>query len=165
METQKQIISAHPQGEQPVVEARSAIADTFAGRVHIEWDSAAPVTPFGQLPFFIDYLKQAGLFDAWVADCPLSLTSPNAPTKRDLLGTVLLSVLAGHRRYAHITALRCDPVNPPLLGMRKVLSEDSVRRGLAKIDEAKGLPWLQNHLDSCTTPLLGEPWILDMDSR
>jgi Transposase, Mutator family len=25
--------------------------------------------------FFIDYLKQAGLFDAWVADCPLSLTS------------------------------------------------------------------------------------------
>jgi hypothetical protein len=42
------------------------------------------------------------LFDAWVADCPLSLTSANAPKKRDLLGTVLLSVLAGHRRYAHI---------------------------------------------------------------
>src|SRR5664279_3253628 len=130
MEAHKQIIPAHPQGEQPTVEARSAIADTFAGHVHVEWDPAAPVTPFGQLPFFIDYLKQAGLFDAWVADCPLSLTSPNAPTKRDLLGTVLLSVLAGHRRYAHITALRCDAVNPPLLGMRKVLSEDSVRRGL-----------------------------------
>ena len=128
----------HPQGEQSTVEVRSAIADTFAGQVHVEWDSAAPVTPFGQLPFFIDYLKQAGLFDAWVADCPLSFTSPNAPRKRDLLGTVMLSVLAGHRRYAHITALRCDPVNPPMLGMRKVLSEDSVRRGLAKIDEAKG---------------------------
>jgi Transposase DDE domain group 1 len=71
---------------------------------------------------------------------------------------------AGHRRYAHITALRCDPVNPPLLGMRKVLSEDSVRRGLAKIGEAKGLPWLQNHLDYCTAPLLSEPWVLDMDS-
>jgi hypothetical protein len=28
------------------------------------------------------------------------------------LGTVLLSVLAGHWRYAHITTLRCDPVNP-----------------------------------------------------
>src|SRR5664279_3233736 len=164
MEAHKQIIPAHPQGEQPMVEPRSTIADTFAGHVHVEWDPAAPVTPFGQLPFFIDYLKQAGLFDAWVADCPLSLTSPNAPTKRDLLGTVLLSVLAGHRRYAHITALRCDAVNPPLLGMRKVRSEDSVRRGLAKIDEAKGLPWLQNHLDYCTAPLLGEPWVLDMDS-
>jgi hypothetical protein len=110
-----------------MVEALSAIADTFAGRVHVEWDATAPVTPFGQLPFFIDYLKQAGLFDAWVADCPLSLTSPNAPRKRDLLGTVLLSVLAGHRRYAHITALRCDPVNPPLLGMRKVDMDSTVK--------------------------------------
>jgi hypothetical protein len=164
METPNQSIVGHPPGEQPTVEVRSAIADTFAGRIHVEWDSTAPVTALGQLPFFIDYLKQAGLFDAWVADCPLSLSSPNAPKKRELLGTVLLSVLSGHRRYAHITALRCDPVNPPLLGMRKVLSEDSVRRGLSKIDEAKGLPWLQNHLDYCTTPLLGEPWILDMDS-
>jgi hypothetical protein len=164
METSKQSLVAHLPGEQPTVEVRSAIADTFAGRIHIEWDTTAPVTPFGQLAFFIDYLKQAGLFDAWVADCPLSFTSPNAPKKRDLLGTVMLSVLAGHRRYAHITALRCDPVNPPLLGMRKVLSEDSVRRGLAKIGEPKGLPWLQNHLDYCTTPLLGEPWVLDMDS-
>ena len=65
---------------------------------------------------------------------------------------------------AHITALGCDAVNPPLLGMRKVCSEDAVRRGLAKIGEAKGLPWLQNHLDHCTTPLLSEPWVLDMDS-
>src|SRR6195952_2644593 len=164
METPKQSLVAHLLGEQPTVESRAAVADTFAGRVHIEWDTTAPVTPFGQLPFFIDYLKQAGLFDAWVADCPLSLTSPNAPKKRDLLGTVLLSVLAGHRRYAHITALRCDPVNPPLLGMRKIISEDAVRRGLAKIDEAKGLPWLQTHLDYCTAPLLSEPWVLDMDS-
>ena len=164
METLEQGLLAHPAGEQPVVEGRSAVADTFAGLVHIEWDASAPVTPFGQLPFFIDYLKQAGLFDAWVADCPLSLTSPNAPKKRDLLGTVLLSVLAGHRRYAHITTLRCDAVNPPLLGMRKIVSEDAVRRGLAKIDEANGLPWLQTHLDYCTAPLLGEPWVLDMDS-
>ena len=164
MSTETRELTAHPAGEQPEVEPWSAIADTFAGRVHVEWDAAAPVTPFGQLPFFIDYLKQAGLFDAWVADCPLWLTSPNAPRKRDLLGTVLLSVLAGHRRYAHITALRCDPVNPPLLGMEKVVSEDAVRRGLKKMDEAKGLSWLQNHLDYCTTPLLGEPWVLDMDS-
>ena len=62
-----------------------------------------------------EYLKQGGPFDGWVADLPLSFTSPNAPRKRDVLGTMLLSVLAGHRRYAHVTALRCDAVNPPLL--------------------------------------------------
>ena len=95
---------AHPAGEQPEVEEWSAVADTFAGRIHIEWDTTAPVTPLGQLPFFIEYLKQGGLFDGWVADCPLLFTSPNAPRKRDVLGTLLLSVLAGHRRYAHVTA-------------------------------------------------------------
>jgi hypothetical protein len=49
-----------------------------------------------------------------------------------LLGTVMLSVLSGHPRYAQVTALRCDPVNPPLLGMRKIVSEglaSSVRSG------------------------------------
>src|SRR5499426_2383874 len=63
---------AHPLGEQPEVEGSTvAVADTFAGRVHIEWDTATPVTPLGQLPFFIEYLKQGGLFDGWVADCPV----------------------------------------------------------------------------------------------
>ena len=164
MGTSGTCLVVHPEGEQPAVEDWSAIAETFAGRVHVEWDSTAPVTPFGQLPFFIEYLKQGGLFDGWVADCPLTLTSPNAPRNRDLLGTVLLSVLSGHRRYSHITALRGDPVNPPLLGMSKVLSEDAVRRGFAKIDETAGLTWLQNHLDYCSAPLFGEPWVLDIDT-
>src|SRR5258707_716523 len=48
--------------------------------------------------------------------------------------------------------------------MRKVMSEDAVRRGLAKIDEAAGLRWLQTHLDYCVWPLLSEPWVLDIDS-
>jgi len=99
-----------------------------------------------------------------VADCPLTLTSPNAPTKRDILGTLLLSVLAGHQRYAHITALRGDAVNAALLGMHWVMSEDSVRRALARIDEAAGVEWLQRHLDYTFRPLLGEPWILDVDT-
>ena len=72
----------HPAGGQPPVDGPSAIADTFAGRVHVEWDATAPVTPFGQLPFFIDFLKAAGLFDAFVADCP-RYPSPSAPRKRD----------------------------------------------------------------------------------
>ena len=64
MEAQEQGILVHPQSEQPMGEGRSATADTVA----VEWDETAPVTPLGQLAFFIDYLKQAGLFDAWVAD-------------------------------------------------------------------------------------------------
>src|SRR5246127_373085 len=116
MGTETTSLVVHPEGEQPEVEARSAVADTYGGRVHVEWDATAPVTPFGQLPFFIEYLRQGGLFDGWVADCPLSLTSPNAPRKRDLLGTVLLSVVAGGRRFAHITARAPDGGDPRAAG-------------------------------------------------
>jgi hypothetical protein len=156
-----------PAGAQPLVERLAAgpvTADTFAGPIHVEWDNSAPLTPFGQLSFFIEFLKLGALFDNWVADCPLRYASPNAPDKRDVLGTVMLAVLAGHWRYAHITALRCDPVNPPLLGMVKLVSEDAVRRGLDKIEESAGLSWLQQHLDYTTRPLLSEPWILDIDT-
>src|ERR1700720_306650 len=169
MSTDRAVAARHPEGEQPSVERgkeRSVIADTFAGRVHVEWEEGegAAMTSLGQLPFFIEYLKQGGLFDRWVAGCPLSLTSPNGPSQRGILGTVMLSVLAGHRRYAHITTLRCDPVNPPLLGMAKVVSEDAVRRALSKIAEEAGRAWLQEQLDYCTRPLLREPWVLDVDT-
>ena len=99
----------HPAGEQPPVEDTDpppgVNIDSFAGPVHVEWDTKAALTPLGQLPFFIDFLKAAGLFDAFVADCPLRYTSPNAPKKRDVLGTAMLSMLSGHKRYAHIAAL------------------------------------------------------------
>jgi Transposase DDE domain group 1 len=162
-----EVIRAHPEGEQPLVEVGCdppVGVDTYAGRVHVDWQPDAPITPLGQLPFFIDFLKTAGLFDNWVAACPLHYTSPNAPSKRDVLGTVLLSVLSGHRRYAHITALRADAVNPQLLGMSKVLSEDAIRRGFEKIELTAGVEWLHEQLDYTTRPLLGEPWILDVDT-
>ena len=63
--------------------------DTYAGKVHIEWDPQAAVTPLGQLPFFISFLKVSGLYDDFVATCPLSYTSPNGPSKNDVLGTLL----------------------------------------------------------------------------
>jgi hypothetical protein len=141
-----------------------ATLDTWAGPVRVEWDRTAPLTPYGQLPFFIEYLKVANLFDALVADCPLAYTSPNAPETRDVLGTTLFSVLAGHKRYAHITALRNDGVLPELLGMKKIMSEDAVRRGFKAIGPDEGKEWLQRHLDYCTAPLLAERWILDGDT-
>src|SRR5271157_584901 len=74
-------LPAHPAGEQPPIEQDAALApatlDTWAGPVRVEWDPTAPLTPYGQLPFFIEYLKVASLFDALVADCPLAYTSPN----------------------------------------------------------------------------------------
>lgn len=47
--------------------------------------------------------------------------------------------------------------------MSKIVSDDSARRGLNKIDEKAGVNWLQTHLKSCYEPLLTTPWILDVD--
>ena len=75
--------------------------------------------------FFAEFLAAAGVFDRWVAECPLASRSNNAPGKRDVLGTLLLAILAGHRRYAHVTALRGDAVAAQALGMERVISEDA----------------------------------------
>ncbi len=46
----------HPLGESNKVQKKplsSAIeVETFAGKVHVEWDPTATVTPIGQLPFY-----------------------------------------------------------------------------------------------------------------
>ena len=164
----RESLEGHPAGEgcgggRSVSDAAVKL-DTFGGVVHVEWDPDAAATPLGHLAFFAEYLKVSGRFDALVSDCPLHYRSPNAPSKRDVLGTVLLSVLAGHWRYAHITALRGDGVNPALLGMSRVVSEDSVRRGLDRIGLEAGVHWLQGHLDEVVRPLLSEPWVLDCDT-
>jgi len=162
------VSSSHLSGDQSSVVDGGPPAgvevDSWAGTVRVEWDQEAAMTPLGQLPFFVDFLKTSGLFDALVSDCPLRYQSPNAPERRDVLGTTMLSMLAGHKRYAHIAALRCDAVLPELLGMEKIVSEDAVRRGLKAIDEEEGAAWLRRHLDHCVGPLLSEPWILDVDT-
>ena len=140
------------------------MVDSFAGSVRVEWDHATAFTPLGQLPFFIDFLKTAGLFNSFVADSPLNYESPNASKTRDVLGTAMLSMLAGHKRYSHIAALRGDGVLPELLGMRKIVSEDTVRRAFAAIEEEAGAAWMRRHLDHCLEPLLSERWILDIDT-
>ncbi len=148
-----------------LTEDEKLAVDTFGGRVHVEWDPASTVTPLGQLPFFIEFLKLGNLLDPWISECPLYFTSPNAPSKRDVLGTLLLSILAGHKRYAHVTAIRCDSVNPNLLGMKQIVSEDSLRRALLKIVESdSSVSWLHTHLYKCYQPLLDVPWILDVDT-
>ncbi len=158
----------HPPGEQLPIESGgppcTAPLDTFAGPVKVSWDQSSAMTPLGQVAYFVEFLKVSGRLDALMANCPLDYSSPNAPDVRDVVGTWILSALAGHKRYAHVTALRSDGVLPELMGMSKIVSEDSLRRGLAAIPEAAGLDWLDGHIDQCTRPLLGERHIIDIDT-
>jgi hypothetical protein len=161
------LTSVHPAGEaaeQALTASQPTALDTFAGKVFIRWDPDANVTGFGPAAYFIEFLKTNGLWERWVEECPLHYTSPNAPPKQDILGTVMLSVLAGHKRYAHITTVRSDSVLPHLLGMQRVRSEDAVRRAFQHGEEAAWTSWTRQHLAATYEPLLSEPWILDMDA-
>src|SRR3989442_11098531 len=81
------------------------VVDTPGGRIHVRWDHGGSATPNAQLTFFAEFLATTGVYDSWVNSCPLSYTSPNAHSKRDVLGTWLLAILAG------LTASPRSPVN------------------------------------------------------
>src|SRR4051795_7121367 len=162
--TNRAIDPAGEPANQQLNTTESTAVDTFGGKVFIRWDPDASVTGLGPAAYFIDFLKTNGLWEGWVEDCPLHYTSPNAPPRQDILGTVMLSVLAGHKRYAHITTVRSDSVLPGLLGMKRVRSEDAVRRALQQGEEEAWTAWTRKHLAATYEPLLNEPWILDMDA-
>jgi hypothetical protein len=70
----------HPVGEQPPIEHETAWrrqrSTPGLARCGLNRPPQRPLTPYGQLPFFIEYLKVADLFGALVADCLLTYTSP-----------------------------------------------------------------------------------------
>jgi len=72
---------------------------TMGGRMHVRWNHGAQATPHGQIVYFAEFLATAGIFDKWVKTCPLHYTSPNASSVRDVLGTLMLGILSGSRRY------------------------------------------------------------------
>ncbi len=163
----RRAVFVHPAGERS--EVREPCRDgpipvpTAGGLFHVQWDQDAKVSALGGLAFFAQFLETTGLFTRWVEGCPLPMGSNRSHRTRDVLGTALLSVLNGHWRYAHATALRGDQVNPRLLGMETVVSEDTLRRALGRLDAEAARSWQQEHLVAGLGSMLSRPWILDVD--
>lgn len=166
MEAPVTVICANPAGESKTASKYPLGTwplDTPGGRFYAEWDDQAPVTREGQLIFFFQFLQAGGRWEEFLRNCPLHYTGNRGSGALNVMGTVLLSVLAGHWRYAHINALRGDGINPGLLGMSGSVSEDAVRLAMVRIEETAGLDWLSAQILGSISPALGLPWILDMD--
>ena len=75
MGKEEEVVQAHPEGEVEIAGNRPAESvtslDTFAGKIFVKWAPEATVSSLGLMPYFIEFLKASGLFDKWVADCPL----------------------------------------------------------------------------------------------
>ena len=172
--------------EEAVIAQSTAYAEqriaTAGGRFQVKWDENGNASALGQLVFFAEFLEVTGLFERWVESCPLTYSSPNAPEVQDVLGTWFLSILDGQWRYAHITGLRGDAVSPQILGMNRILSDESLRRALkhlapspgqAKTDEdrarheaqlARSAVWMDDALRESVGEALVTGWILDCDT-
>ncbi len=155
---------------------------TPGGVFEVQWNNEGKATAMGQLAFFAEFLQMSGLFEHWLHSCPLRYTSPNAPEVVDVLGTWLLGILAGQDRYAHIGSLRGDGVAPEVLGMGKIIGDDSLRRALAAIapapkakhsaeeraaQQAQALQaeqWMQAQLRHSIAQVTKTGWILDCDT-
>jgi hypothetical protein len=66
--------------------AQAMRVQTPGGVFSVRWDEQGSATALGQLAFFAEYLEATGLFERWLASCPLNYTSPNAPELVDVLG-------------------------------------------------------------------------------
>lgn len=137
--------------------------DTPGGRFQIDWDREEPLTRFGSLAYFANYLHEGGLFAEWCDAAPLNYTSHNAPTKRAVMGTIFLSILAGHTRYAHISSLDGEQVAADMLGIGEIVSHDSVSRSLTRGVEEVWEEWQMEQALKCFLPLTTTDYILDMD--
>jgi len=127
---------------------------TDAGTLHWDYATQTPITLHGHLPFFAQFLSSGNLFPDWLADCPLAYSGNNAPKVADVMGTAVVSVLAGRSRYCHAAALFGGSVAAQMLGIGRIVSHGSLARGFKKMDEANALGWLQKHLLSKIEPLL-----------
>ncbi len=146
------------------VEGGKLLVNGGGERYEVEWDAEAKVTPMGSLVFFAQYLQAGGLMDQLCRETPLEYKSNNAPKDRDVFGTIVLSVINGQTRYAHINALRGDQIGAEVLGVSKVVSEDSVRRALKRGAWETWDKWLTVHERTVYEPLLTEDYVLDIDN-
>jgi len=172
--------------ERGLIEQAREVAElrlsTPGGRFQVRWDEGGSATALGQLAFFAEFLEVTGVFERWTESCPMAYTSPNAPAVVDVLGTWLLSILDGQRRYAHVTGLRGDEVAPQILGMNKIISDESLRRALAHLAPnqprrcreeerirrtaqlKRSTVWMDTALAESVQEALNTPWILDCDT-
>jgi hypothetical protein len=86
-----------------------------------------PVTPFGGLAVFAEFLRKIGWSQALAVNWPFTYESPNAIPPQQTFTVFLFAVLSGASRFAHAGLLRADMALREMLGIRRCASDDAVR--------------------------------------
>src|SRR5258706_16269712 len=85
MGTKRGVVPGLPKGELPVVvkgvSAGPVVADTFAGRVHVEWGGGAAGKPLWRPPVFIGKPQPSGVLVGLGGGCPPFYPQPKRAQK------------------------------------------------------------------------------------
>ena len=125
-----------------------------------------PITPFGGLVSFLEFLQRLALPQQLAATMPFQLRSPNAIPPAHTLTAFMLAVIAGARRFAHTDWLRADKALHALLGIRRFPGTDTIRNFFRRFSQSNiesfWRPLFRWVLEKFSCPTLG--FSLDLDS-
>lgn len=136
----------------------------IGGKLNVKWAPGIKVTSAGGLAYFAEFLKATEYFEKLCEDFPLQSKSNNSCSKRDIIGTAVFAILCGCSRYAHVNFLRNDTAAKELLGLDRIVSEDTIRRVFRKTDETKLDEWLLRHEHEVADAILHYKYVLDIDN-
>ena len=79
--------------------------ETLGGDYALKWDDETQMGVNAHAALLSQFAKAGGFFDRLVETCPMRLTSNNAPEVRDLIATVMVSMVNGATRFRHFDRL------------------------------------------------------------
>ena len=137
--------------------------ETLGGDYALKWDDETLMGVNVHAALLSQFAKAGGFLDRLVETCPMRLTSNNAPEVRDLIATVMVSMINGATRFRHFDRLRGDTATAELFGVRRFMSCDSVRRNFASIPAEEAMPWVWRENLRLLQDVVSEDYVLDLD--
>ena len=137
--------------------------ETLGGGYALKWDDETLMGVNAHAALLSQFAKAGGFLDRLVETCPMRLTSNNAPEVRDLIATVMVSMINRATRFRHFDHLREDTATAELFGLRRFMSCDSMRRNFASIPAEEAMPWVWRENLRLLQDVVAEDYVLDLD--
>ena len=137
--------------------------ETLGGDYALKWDDETQMGVNAHAALLSQFAKTGGFFDRLVETCPMRLTSSNAPGIRDLIATVMVSMVNGATRFRHFDRLRGDAATAGLFGVGRFMSCDSARRCFASIPADEALPRVWRESLHLLQDVVAEDYVADLD--
>lgn len=135
---------------------------TAGGKVRLSSSNDA-LTPYGGVVPWSAFIARTDIVRKLAKEAPVKRSSPNAAPIYDILQSFMLTALCDGKRFRHVARLREDPTVNDLLGVKSIVSDDTMRRFFASMDAKLAATWIAKASEPIWKAL-PQALILDWDS-